>query len=107
MSAFAARVLLLVQHFSAILTTFGDKAVPIATVALKWIDQAEKLFPSITKYVQPVQVALTMLVQYGPELAADLDKFEAAFKLIGSVESLTPKLDAIVDTPTLTSAVSQ
>jgi hypothetical protein len=108
MSAFASQVLLLIQHFSAILGTLGERAVPVATMALKFLDAADpvlfKVFPSVQPFVEAVQVALTFIVNHGPAAGADAGD---ALKLIGSVDSLAPKLTAAAATPALTSAVSE
>lgn len=96
MSAFAAQVITLVSHLVAFLQTFGDRAIPIATATLKFLDKAEpfivKLLPVVAPYVDAIQVALTLLVQHGPEIANDLD---AVLKLLGSVGIAVPKLEAI------------
>jgi hypothetical protein len=108
MSAAVAQILLLVQHFAAILQTFGDKAVPVATLALKFITTASPfvsgLFPAAVPFLDGAVVALNLIIQHGPEVAADL---ENVFKLLGSIEGLKPKLEAAAATPALTSPVSQ
>jgi hypothetical protein len=108
MSAFASQVLLLIQHFSAILSVVGERAVPVATLALKFLDAADpvlfKIVPSIQPFIEAVQVALTFIVNHGPSDGANAAD---AIKLLGSVDSLAPKLTAAAATPVLTSAVSE
>lgn len=94
MSAFASNALAFVVHCAAFLATLGDRAIPVATTTLKLLDKADpfvaKFAPSVVPFAEAFQVALTLLVQHGPEIATDLG---GVMKLLQSVETdLVPKL---------------
>ena len=108
MSATLAQVVLLIQHFSAILKTFVEKAVPVAALGLSILDKASPLlttwFPALGTYAVAIKAALTFIVNHGTDVSDDIDK---VLQLFSSVDSVVPKLAAAADTPALTSAVSQ